>query len=108
MLTAPERDRIRWHCRRGMLELDLVLGAFLNEHLDRLEPQQLDAFKVLLECPDPELLNLVMGHQDPVGRHVSEVVALLRNATVHGAAVAIARTPAPFPGGRREICGADS
>ena len=28
-----ELDRIRWHCRRGMLELDLVLARFLERHL---------------------------------------------------------------------------
>lgn len=77
-LTGAERDRIRWHCRRGMLELDLVLSAFIAEHLDGLEPRQLNAFRVLLECPDPELLNLIMGHQDPAGTEACEMVALLR------------------------------
>jgi succinate dehydrogenase flavin-adding protein (antitoxin of CptAB toxin-antitoxin module) len=91
-----------------MLELDLVLSAFLNEHLNALEPQQLDAFKLLLERPDPELLNLVMGHEAPVGRHASEVVALLRNVMVHDTTVAMTLTPGPSRGGRREICGADS
>ena len=78
ILAAHERERIRWHCRRGMLELDLILKAFLEEHLDALQPAQLDAFRVLLACPDPELLNLVMGHEEPAGRQACEVVARLR------------------------------
>ena len=41
-------DRIRWQCRRGLLELDLVLAAFLERQLDRLDAQQLEIFKELL------------------------------------------------------------
>ena len=32
-----EVDRIRWHCRRGLLELDIVLARFLDRHLDDLD-----------------------------------------------------------------------
>jgi antitoxin CptB len=78
ILSAPERERIRWHCRRGMLELDLILNAFLEKHFDELESPELDAFRVLLACPDPQLLNLIMGHEEPVGRQACEVVARLR------------------------------
>jgi antitoxin CptB len=78
ILAAHERERIRWHCRRGMLELDLILNAFLEEHFDELEAPALQAFRSLLECPDPELLNLIMGHEEPVGTQACEVVARLR------------------------------
>ena len=73
-------ERIRWHCRRGMLELDLVLTAFVERHLARLEPASLDAFKTLLDRTDPELLDLVMGREEPAGRNEREVLALLREA----------------------------
>ena len=78
ILNAREQARIRWHCRRGMLELDLILNAFLKEHFDELELPELDAFRALLACPDPDLLNLIMGHEEPVGRQACEVVARLR------------------------------
>ena len=42
-------DRVRWHCRRGMLELDLVLKRFLEQHFAGLSPLQHAAFKRLLE-----------------------------------------------------------
>jgi antitoxin CptB len=74
-----EADRIRWHCRRGMLELDLVLNAFLERHLANLAPRDLAAFRTLLQRPDPELLELVMGNKEPAGEE-REVVALLRAA----------------------------
>jgi antitoxin CptB len=71
-------ERVRWRCRRGMLELDLVLDAFLKRYLPSLAPGELDALRALLERPDPELLDYVMGHQDPGGREERELVALMR------------------------------
>jgi len=89
-LSARERDRIRWRCRRGMLELDLVLTSFLDSQLDNLDDAQLDAFNAILMRPDPELLDLVMGRSE--GRNPSEcaVLALIvgnqtTNTSLHGA-----------------------
>jgi antitoxin CptB len=73
-----EADRIRWRCRRGMLELDLVLAAFLERHFDALGPRSLAALRKLLELPDPELLDLVMGRDQAEGADERELVALLR------------------------------
>jgi antitoxin CptB len=73
-------DRIRWRCRRGMLELDLVLYAFTERHLEALEPQKLETLGVLLERPDPELLDYVMGRDEPPGADERELVALMRAA----------------------------
>ncbi|WP_162083674.1 succinate dehydrogenase assembly factor 2 [Sulfuriferula nivalis] len=66
--------RLRWRCRRGMLELDLVLAHFLQQHCARLTAQQLAEFDALLDLPDQDLWSLVRE------KHVtgSEVVALLR------------------------------
>ncbi len=66
--------RLRWRCRRGMLELDLVLARFLQRHCARLTVQQLAEFDELLDLPDQDLWLLVRE------THVagSGVVALLR------------------------------
>ena len=61
-----EGDRLRWHCRRGMLELDLVLARFLDRQFSTLSPAQQSAFKTLLECSDNELWDLVCGRAEPV------------------------------------------
>lgn len=74
------RERIRWHCRRGMLELDLVLNAFIDRHLADLAPAGLDAFEALLERTDPELLELVMGREEGGAGEEREVLALVRGA----------------------------
>jgi antitoxin CptB len=72
------RDRIRWRCRRGMLELDLMLNAFLERHFDRLDAATTDAFCAILGRSDPELLDLFMGDEEPADVDEREVLALIR------------------------------
>lgn len=55
-------EQLRWRCRRGMLELDLLLNEFLSEHFDQLEPAQLELFAQLLDYPDAVLLDLLLGN----------------------------------------------
>lgn len=57
-------DRIRWRCRRGLLELDLILAGFLERHLEELNPLELELLKELLEWPDNDLLDLVLGRTE--------------------------------------------
>ncbi len=64
-----ELDRIRWQCRRGMLELDLVLNRFVERDLAGLDPGQLQVFKDLLNEQDPMLLAWVMEQEEVPGRY---------------------------------------
>jgi antitoxin CptB len=73
-----EADRIRWNCRRGLLELDLVLSAFVERHFDRLDARQVELFKELLDQPDNDLLDLVMGRAEPADPRCKPVLDLLR------------------------------
>ena len=72
------RERIRWRCRRGLLELDLLLNAFLAKHLDRLDAAALDVFGHLLTRADPELFDLIMGRQETTSVREREILALIR------------------------------
>jgi antitoxin CptB len=58
-----DADRIRWQCRRGLLELDLVLAKFLDRHLDNLSAGRRAALKRLLDYSDNDLWDLVSGRQ---------------------------------------------
>ncbi len=64
-----ELDRIRWHCRRGMLELDLVLNRFVEQELDGLDSGQLQVFRELLNEQDPMLLAWIMEQEAVPGRY---------------------------------------
>lgn len=79
MLDAREKARLSWHCRRGMLELDLILQRFLEKRLDQLSTQEINAFDSLLSCTDPELFAWFMGHVEPEDKELKEIVALIRN-----------------------------
>ena len=56
-------DRLRWKCRRGMLELDEILNRFLDEHYAQLTPEEVETLNIILDNQDPELLRLVLGYQ---------------------------------------------
>ena len=73
-----ELDKIRWHCRRGMLELDLVLEKFNERHLLGLGPGELDRYQELLAFPDNDLLDLVMGRAAFPDRRHDDILQLLR------------------------------
>jgi succinate dehydrogenase flavin-adding protein (antitoxin of CptAB toxin-antitoxin module) len=72
-----ERDRIRWRCRRGLLELDLVLARFLERRLDGLDAEAVRRFDELLDQPDNDLLDLALGRAEPEPRF-REIVEMLR------------------------------
>ena len=75
-----ERDRILWHCRRGLLELDLILQRFVETRLDGLGGEEVAALKLLLAFDDNDLLDLVMCRAEPVDTRVHAVLEMLRAA----------------------------
>ena len=76
-ISAEEFHRLRWRCRRGLLENDLVLEKFLTVHGPHLDRDRLARVNELLELGDNELWDLVCGRMDPDERH-AEVVGWLR------------------------------
>lgn len=74
MMDRVARDRLKWKCRRGLLELDLVLGRYLQRYP---EDAELDA---LLELPDNDLWDIVSGRSDRFDGNLSGIVARLRAA----------------------------
>ncbi len=58
-------SRLRWACRRGMLELDVLLGNFLEEAYATLSPEDQANFVNLLECNDQELFMWLTGKEKP-------------------------------------------
>lgn len=63
MSLTDNKPRLRWACRRGMLELDVLLMPFVDEAYDNLPEKEKLTFERLLECQDPELFAWFMGHE---------------------------------------------
>jgi antitoxin CptB len=78
-MNRLERDRLKWQCRRGLLELDLVLERFFLKN-QNLEKDILLPLGEILEFPDNDLWDIVIGRSDQYQPHLSEIVARLRAA----------------------------
>lgn len=63
MSLTDNKPRLRWACRRGMLELDVLFMPFVEEAYDALSAEEKAIFERLLECQDPELFAWFMGHE---------------------------------------------
>lgn len=59
ILRDAEQRRFSWRCRRGLLELDIILQAFVQEQFDSLNILELQAFDDLLALPDNEFWDLI-------------------------------------------------
>jgi antitoxin CptB len=78
MSQQVEKARMLWRCRRGMLELDLLLERFMAEGYDNLTDEQLVTFKSLLEEPDPDLYAWLMGYEKPSQQEFKQFVDWFR------------------------------
>lgn len=67
-MPANDYPRLRWQCRRGLLELDLLLSRFLAERYPALSAAEQEQFRKLLNYPDPTLLAWVQGQESPPDR----------------------------------------
>ena len=73
-------DRARWRCRRGMKELDVLLGRFAARALHRLDDAELDALERLLGQPDQDVHAwLVSAPGSPPPPEMRGIVALVRS-----------------------------
>jgi len=77
---APSADRLRWHCRRGMLELDLLLEGFLDKGYPGLSAEDKELFVRVLDFEDQLLLDWLMGHVIPSDPGISRLVSRIRAA----------------------------
>ncbi len=74
-MDAVARNRLQWKCRRGLLELDLVLQDFVER---RLEEKDVDALNELLDLQDIDLWAIVSGRSEEFDPKFRGIVARLR------------------------------
>ena len=74
-------SRLRWRCRRGLLENDLLIERFFTTHGSAITPSQAEGLQLLMELADNDLLDLLLRRTEPVDLdHAGaiEVLGLLR------------------------------
>jgi len=78
-------SKLKWRCRRGLLENDLLIERFFEKHEAQLTVRQADAMGALMELADNDLLDLLLRRKEPEGEtdttDVKELLGLLRPAT---------------------------
>ena len=72
-------SRLRWRCRRGLLENDLFIARFFDRHAATLTQAQALALEALMDLPDNDLLDLLLARKEPEGELLrDDVVQVLR------------------------------
>lgn len=70
--------RLRWQCRRGMRELDVLLCCYLDEHYSDASDDDKAAFKRLLELSDPELVDYILKGERAADPGIDRILQQLR------------------------------
>ena len=82
VIDARTLSRLRWRCRRGLLENDLIIERFFARHEATLTGSQAQTLQLLMDLPDNDLLDLLLARTEPDAElatpDVAEVLALMR------------------------------
>lgn len=73
-------SKLRWACRRGMLELDVLLGNFLEKNFSILSLEDKKRFVQLLESSDPQLFAWLLGYEKPADPEVFQLIQQIKHA----------------------------
>ena len=75
-------NRLKWRCRRGLLENDLLIERFFTRHGSCITSSQAEGLQALTDLADNDLLDLLLARREPEGEldrpAVREVLALMR------------------------------
>ncbi|TBO32876.1 succinate dehydrogenase assembly factor 2 [Aquabacterium lacunae] len=82
---TPDADllrRLRWRCRRGLLENDLFIDRFFEQHGDHLTNALVQGLLQLMDLSDNDLLDLLLARKEPEGDlvnpEVKQVLSMMR------------------------------
>ena len=64
-LTPQAFSKLRWRCRRGLLENDLIIARYFEEHGSRMTEADAAAMHALMDLSDNDLLDLLLGRKQP-------------------------------------------
>jgi antitoxin CptB len=74
MRDPSDLRRLRWRCRRGMKELDVLLERYLAQAFPTADVARREAFARLLELPDPELHAQIVGEAPAMDEVTRDVI----------------------------------
>ena len=75
---AAEYPELKWRCRRGMLELDILLNNYLDRHYATMSREQGVVFSEVLEYPDQVLHDLLLGNMQSSDVRINSMITEIR------------------------------
>ena len=82
-IDERELSKLRWRCRRGLLENDLFVERFFERHAAGLTKRQAAALSELMELSDNDLLDLLLARKEPEGEldrdDIRQMLGMLRS-----------------------------
>jgi antitoxin CptB len=75
---SANASRLRWRCRRGMRELDRLLGWYLDARYPGAAEAGKAAFSTMLDQPDPDLWAWLLGQSQPENPQWRSIVDEIR------------------------------
>ncbi len=75
-----ELERARWRCRRGLLELDIILQRFMDLHYAQLNKAELQQFETLLSLSDNDLWDMIAAKKPVTDKGLESVLHLLQKS----------------------------
>lgn len=75
-----EMARARWRCRRGMLELDIILQRFMDQYYAQLSEEELQQFEILLSMADSDLWDAITARKVLPDQRAQSVLWLLQKS----------------------------
>jgi antitoxin CptB len=76
--SLPEFGQLKWECRRGVLELDILLDPFLYKTYPYLSKEEKYTFVALLAYPDDVLLSWFFGDESPKSPDLQNIIEIVR------------------------------
>jgi antitoxin CptB len=84
-LDERSLSRLKWRCRRGLLENDLFIERFFRHHEETMTTRQAEGLNALMDLADNDLLDLLLARCEPQGELdrpvVHEVLLQLRSGS---------------------------
>ncbi len=73
-----QHPELKWQCRRGMRELDILLERWLTQHYEEQDDARKSAFRRLLTLPDPEIARYLLAGEQAEDPELARVVDSIR------------------------------
>jgi antitoxin CptB len=77
MADEIELNRLYWHSRRGMLELDVLLVPFVREVYSSLDAEDQERYRKLLACEDQDMFGWFMQRDEPEDPDLKRMVRMI-------------------------------